>query len=424
MSYQLGLKVLKRLVADEDALGYHKAKLSKKLFHADEVEVYQWIDSHLGSYQKLPVMATLEAQFPELKLITTPEPAKYYLDKIGARFAYEKIDEANIASQALLKDNHDAVDEAALVLSTALSEITEQRHRHKLLNFKTEGPKAVIQAYHNLATSKNPPAIFDWPTLDKQTGGMMPGDLISFVGRPASGKTFKVLRCGLANWQKRRKNVMMVSTEMSTVPIIQRVAAMYAHTNLTQLKIGGYSSNTFKLFTTKMLAVKEEPADLFIMDANLAVDVEAVYGLAAQLNAQMVLIDGAYLLRHKNPRLDRFTRVSENVELMKRFGEDLEIPTVASWQFNRDVMKKDKKKGQKVGVEDIGMSDAIGQVSSVVLGLMQEEGVETIQSRLVEVLKGRNGETGQFRINWDFTTMNFDEVSEKPQQAGESLDFI
>jgi replicative DNA helicase len=424
MSFQLGLKALKRLVTEEDALAFNKAKLTKKLFHADEVGVFEWVDNHLSSYQKLPVLETLCGQFPELKAVQCPEPHKYYLDKITARFAYEKIDEANVSSQQLLKDDKEAVDEAALVLSSALAEITEQRYRNKIVNFKTEGPKMVLQAYHNLATSKNPPAIFDWPTLDKQTGGLMPGDLISFVGRPASGKTFKILRTAIANWKKRQKDVMIVSAEMDTLSISQRIAAMFAHTNLTQLKIGGYGSNTFKLFTGSMVKVKEEPANLYVVDANLAVDVESIYALAAQLGVKLMMIDGAYLLRHRNARLDRYTRVADNVELMKRFTSDLEMPTVASWQFNREVMKKDKKKGQKVGVEDIGYSDAIGQISSIVLGLMQEEGVETMISRLVEVLKGRGGETGQFRINWDFTTMNFDEVIEGEAKAEGALEYL
>lgn len=424
-SYQLGLKALHRLLTDGDALAFHKAKLSKKLFRANEVAVFEFVEQHLGHYQKLPLFETTLAKFPEMGEVAAGEPAKYYLDKLGERFAYERINEANLASQQLLKDDKAAVDEASMMLSTALAEIAEQKYRHKIMDFGLDGPKAVIQAYHNLTTSKNPPAQFGWPTLDDQTGGMYPGDLISFVGRPASGKTFKILRTAKHNWQNLKKDVMIVSTEMDTLSISQRLAAMYAHTNLTQLKIGGYSSTTFQLFTKSMVKVKQEPAKLYVVDGNLAIDVESIYTLAAQLDCKMMLIDGAYLLRHRNARLDRFTRVSENVEAMKRFTADLEIPTVASWQFNREAVKKDKKKGQKAGIEDIGYSDAIGQVSSIVLGLLQEEGVETMNSRLVDVLKGRNGETGQFRINWDFLTMNFDEVIEgEAKPVNDALDYV
>ena len=77
-----------------------------------------------------------------------------------------------------------------------------------------------------------------------------------------------------------------------------------------------------------------------------------------------MVIDGAYLLRHRNVRLDRFTRAAENVELIKRNCTDLEMMAFCSWQFNREASKKQKKgKGEEGDLEDIGYSDAIGQIS-------------------------------------------------------------
>jgi hypothetical protein len=59
---------------------------------------------------------------------------------------------------------------------------------------------------------------------------------------------------------------------------------------------------------------------------------------------------------------------------------------------------------------DRAYADAIGQVSSLVLGLFEDDTVETLKRRNVKVLKGRNGETGSFITNWDFIGMNFSEV--------------
>jgi replicative DNA helicase len=216
------------------------------------------------------------------------------------------------------------------------------------------------------------------------------------------------------NWLMGR-NVLFVSMEMNTLAVAQRAAAMYAHTNLSQLKIGGYPDSTYKLFVKEMDGAPLEKGKLYVIDGNLAADPEDIYTLGQQLQCSVNLIDGGYLLRHRNLRLDRYTKVAENVEAMKRYSTDLEIPTFASWQFNRDASKK--KKGEKAGLEDIGYTDAIGQISTLVLGLMQEEGVETIQSRLIDVLKGRNGEVGQFRVNWDFSKMDFTQLVEGEQKT-------
>ena len=97
--------------------------------------------------------------------------------------------------------------------------------------------------------------------------------------------------------------------------------------------------------------------------------------------------------------------------------------TFASWQFNRKSLEKDSKKGQKPGVEDIGMSDAIGQISSIVLGLMQEDGVETLTSRRVTVMKGRNGEVGGFNVRWDFQKMDFRQLADGEDEK-KTLEFV
>ena len=68
----------------------------------------------------------------------------------------------------------------------------------------------------------------------------------------------------------------------------------------------------------------------------------------------------------------------------------------------------------------------IGQVSSIVLGLFQEEGVETMVRRKIRVLKGRNGEVGAFDINWNFTNMDFTQVQadQLSKEQQKPLDYV
>ena len=44
--------------------------------------------------------------------------------------------------------------------------------------------------------------------------------------------------------------------------------------------------------------------------------------------------------------------------------------------------------------------------------------------RIVRVLKGRNGEVGQFKIGWDFATMNFHEVTETEADKYAELEYV
>jgi replicative DNA helicase len=406
------LKAVRRLCEEKSALHWHKAKLSEQLFKGEyETEVFAWIQNHVTNYKSLPAIETLTQKFPEFKDIPTPEPSKYYLDLLDNRFAYESIDKANIDSQLILKNDPKAVPKALSVLKSTIDRIAHQQHRTRILDVGKEAPKMVLEEYHNVH-DKGAAIEFGWPTFDAMCGGAVAGDVISIVGRPASGKSFLSLYGALHNWRKGR-NVLFASMEMNALTVAQRVAAMYSHTNLTQLKMSSYAQKPYNTFALGMKSMIAEEAKFYVLDGNLAAMVDDIYLLAAQLHCDAVWIDGAYMLKHDNPRLDRFTRVAENVERIKQVTTDLEIPTICSWQFNRQATQKKGTK-QKAGLEDIGYSDAIGQISSVVLGLMQEDSVETINQRLIDVLKGRSGETGQFSINWQFANMDFSESYKAP----------
>lgn len=406
-SYAIGSKTVKRLCQDQSALAWHHAKLSPVLFTLAEQPVFEYVQSHLSQHHVLPQVETLVQHFPDLEPLATPEPASYYLQHLEQQFIHGQVTDANLHAQSLLKADPTAGEAATTVLHEAVRRVALQKYRTRILDMGKEGPSLVLHAYHHVHTLEAM-AEFGWPYLDAQSGGVLPGDVISFVGRPAVGKTWLTLWTTLHNWMVRKLNVLYVSMEMTLLPIAQRIAALYAHQNIAQLKVGGYSDVTLKKFFTGLKAMVKEQAKLYIVDGNLAATVEDLFALAETLQCRMVVIDGAYLLRHRNPRLDRYTRAAENVELIKRSVTDAEMLAFCSWQFNREAAKKQKKAGGDKGdLEDVGYSDAIGQISSIVLSLYQEDTVETLKERKVQVLKGRNGEVGQFSIAWQFDTMTF-----------------
>jgi replicative DNA helicase len=407
MSYALGVKVLKRLCQEQNALTWHKAKLSMVLFKPYEQPMYDWVAQHLKQFHVLPQLETLHAQFPDLAPVEIPEPSKYYLALLEQQYFYDVLNKANVDSQTLLKHAPNAHEQSVEILRKAIRTITEQKYRLRIVDVGKEGASLVMQAYYQSTLSESI-AMFGWPYLDTQSGGIMPGDVISFVGRPAVGKTWLTLWTALHNWTERKMNVLYVSMEMMVLPIIQRITALYTHQNIKQLKMSGFSSSTLTKFGAGLKGLTFEKAKLYVVDGNLTSNVEDLFALAEMLECRIVMIDGAYLLRHNNSRLDRYTRAAENVELIKRACTDQEMISVCSWQFNREASKKQKKnKGEQGDLEDIGYSDAIGQISSIALSLFQEDSVETMKSRKVQVMKGRNGEVGQFSIAWDFILMTF-----------------
>lgn len=421
-TFGIGFKLLKKLCEEQNTLKWYKAKLIPEMFRPGEQEVLEWISNHVTAHHVLPHPDTLFSMFNEIQQFPTPEPGSYYLKHVENRLYYERINNANIESQKVLKDNPGDFQKAMDCLNDTLTFIAGHKYRQRIFDLAKEGPKMVMDAYHNVL-NKEVAGSFGWKHMDEASGGMMPGDVITTIGRPASGKTFMLLRMALHNWETKHRP-LFVSMEMSPLPLIQRLTAMYAHTNISQLKVGGYSTQTYQKFVNSMISMAGGPSGFYVVDGNLAANVDDIYTLALQLKCNQVYIDGAYLLKHPNSRLDRYTKVAENIELIKQRTTDLEIPTIASYQFARTASKKGSNKGgfkgasattEEAGLEDIAFSDAIGQISSICLGLFEEESVETLERRKIRVMKGRSGEVGSFDIHWDFTNLNFSQIGDEPE---------
>lgn len=412
--YNIGVKTLLRFLQEADALEFHKAKLTPALFKgADESSLFEFALTHLHKYHHLPKPETILAQFPMLAEYTAPEPIQYYLDLLLNRFEYDTINNANLASQQVLMKDKTATGSALNVLDTAKQVIVEQRYRQEIMDFGKEGATFLKRQYWGTAGKKLPVIGFGWHYMDGDVGGrLMPGDIVSIVGRPSMGKTWFVLYCALYNWHVLKRNVLFVSMEMNTLAIAQRAGAMYTSIPVKQLMEGSMATGTYQIFDKGIQGLVNEDAKLYIVNGRMAATTPEIYTLAVQLGCAVVAIDGAYLVKNKNPRLNRYERVAENVEDMKVRGEDCDMVSIASWQFAKTAVKnkESKKKGEKPGLEDIGYSDAIAQTSSMVLGLMQDEGIETMNTRIIDLLKGRNGETGKFAVNWLFNVMDFNQV--------------
>lgn len=419
----IGTKLLAGLLQHEKGLEtFFKLHLDDALFKGAEQEVFVFFAGHVAKYGALPNKATIEAAGFTLPT-EVEEPPQYYYDKVVERDLHLRLKQAVLDSGDML--NKQKPVEALERLTIAVQEAMLRQHKNRIVDFAAEGQTVVHDEYKKkLLLGDHYGLKFGWPSLDAMTGGLSGGDVVSMVGRPAMGKTYQMLYTALHQWKEHGRRPLFVSMEMKPVLIMQRLAAMDAKKSITQLKTAELSTSNLKAMMTQLQSNKTKQP-FWVVDGSLSATVDDITMLARQLKPDVVYIDGAYLLRHPNVRMGRWERVTENAERTKSvLAEGLDLPVVQSYQFNREATKK---KHGAPGVEDIAYTDAIGQLSSVVLGLMQEESVETLIERKIQVLKGRNGETGEFTINWKFDTapdwMNFSEKL-KPKNEAEAQESI
>lgn len=416
----IGRKLLSSIVLSGDVQEMMSLNLSPALFKDSENLLFDFIIGHLQKHGKLPSFSTIE-EIPgfEDALIETTEPASYYLEGVEKRHLQTVMKSFMNEAAACLKDDDKDPEKAFSILLNGVSNLHRHRHRKQLIDFR-DAAELIYKEYvkQNSANDEHG-LMFGWPSVDEKTGGLKPGDFCSFIGRPASGKTFQLLYNALNAWQGD-KVPLFVSMEMAHIVIMQRLAAMQTHKTLTHIMKGQMTTKAFAAMMELLENLKTKKNPLWIVDGNLSQTVDDIILLCQQLKPKALYVDGAYLLRHSNQKIGRFERQTENAEgLKQRVATDLGIPVVASYQFGKAAAKKKKGgsggDGEKAGLEDIYGSDAIAQLSTLVFGLMQPESIETQKEREVDIMKGRNGETGRFTINWDFIGMNFSEVEKNNQ---------
>lgn len=390
------------------------------LFLASEADAWEFVREFVKSYQALPTVETLEAH-TGTSLVPHSEPAGYYFDLMKARHTERKLKSLmKEVQQKLAPEAYDPDAALGVVIETAMSLVTAANAK-QLADFRHS-----FETLKNDYVAKNQEAesgglMLGWPSVDKETGGLIRGDVLSMVGRPAAGKTFQMLFGAMHGWLENGRQFLatgvkpdqsqsrlFVSMEMSLLPIQQRMGAMATNLAVGKIKKGALGTKLFNAYKEGLSVLEGFPDPFWIVDGNLTATVDDIFMLARQLKPDAIFIDGAYLLQHPTER-DRFRRVAENADLIKKQLAPI-APVACSWQFAKTASKK--KKGEKVTGDDVGYSDAIFQVSSLMLGLLQDDSVETINQRKIEILKGRNGETGSFMTKWDFDKMDFREIVE------------
>lgn len=422
-----GARLLRSLLGTASPIeAYLDMNLDKEVFQEDEYALFAYVRKHIVTHSVFPDESTLaeaykEGLIPLLPDDTAPEPPSYYYDRMVERHFHVELKNALFEAQTLLNQKSPMV--ALEVVKETAMRLTTKKYRKNVVNFSKDSAELVYLEYSKKAKQGDNYGLqLGWPTVDEMSGGLIGGDVVSIIGRPAMGKTWMMLFSAL-NAFKHGGVPLFVSMEIKPLPLIQRMAAMLSHKSIYQLKHASLNDKSLKNMLAQLKAL-QTGLPFWIVDGALAATVSDIELLARQYNPSAIFIDGAYLLKHENPKVNRWERVTDNAERIKgELAESLNVPVVISYQFNRESVKK---KHGPATVADVAYTDAIGQLSSLVLGIMQQESVETLLEREIDILKGRSGEVGKFKINWLFDEVGGDYMNftEKKKFIVEDLKYI
>ena len=414
MNVSLGEELVSALVLADDPAEFVRLSGAEPLLKLHEKDAYAAVKAHVQKFGRLPKRETCLEEYGITVADVLEPPAFYFAKLVDRHIKMTLTQSVRDVNENLLGDPRQALER----FRQAIFDLSRQTNLTEIVDFR-DSADILIPAY--LAKFRGDSAYnikLGWPSLDKMTGGIGGGDLVSFVGRPQQGKTQLLLWAALHVHQVQRKPVMFVSMEMKPELILERGAGIYTHTPLSEIRqqrgrmIPKYNWVKFK---ERLYELKDDDVPMWIVDGKLTSTVDDIFLLASQMKPAALFVDGAYLLQHRNDRLARHERIAKNCDLLKgQVATDLNIPVTCTWQFNREGAKSKAKRGERGGgLENIAGSDTIGTHSSLICSLLEEDqDPSTLVRREVYIEKGRQGEAGKFEILWDWERMDFSEYEE------------
>ena len=271
-----------------------------------------------------------------------------------------------------------------------------------------------------------------FPGLDNLLGGgLKKQEMVVLAARPSIGKTALALNIARNVAMKsvpnqRRKSVAFFSLEMSAEQVAQRLLCTESKVPLSSISDGSFLPEE-----TKRLAAGVDS----LSDANLFVDPTgglSIFELRAKARKlkeadaglDLIIIDYLQLMRagDVSSRDGRQVEVSAISGGIKKLAKDLNVPVLVLSQLNREVEKTPNNKTVRPKLSNLRESGSIEQDADVVIFLHRDrdEAKETnreaarngVESLLL-VEKNRNGKTGEVKVQFFPSLMEFRTITHK-----------
>lgn len=225
-----------------------------------------------------------------------------------------------------------------------------------------------------------------WPKLNKIAKFFRPSDLLLIVGRLGMGKSWLIVYWA---WflAKQGSRVMLVSKEMSTEAMEDRLEALNFHLDWEHMRAGSLPKNEIKRWTRARM--KRSIPEIIINghETMKGTGFAEIVSEVEKEKPQAVFIDAAYRIATEElPRnANEVAKLTYIAQTGKRLAKSYNILVGMSTQMNRQA--EDKLGNTKGGVTTVYGADAWMQEADAAFEVSGNRKVDN--QRMLSILKGR-----------------------------------
>ena len=255
--------------------------------------------------------------------------------------------------------------------------------------------------------------------IDHKVSGLRGGEMVVLAARPSMGKTSLAMNMaenialGVNDPNREGHAVGIFSLEMSYLSLVTRMVCCHAEVPGFQLSQGYVSPEFHGRLVQAASALRKAP---IFMDDTGGLDVMELRARARRMkkkyDIRLIVIDYLQLLNcreysHQGRQLET-SAISANLKAM---AKELNLPVLVLSQLSRAPEQRDKEGRPKLS--DLRDSGAIEQDADVVMMLRRPcrypgtEGSEDERLAIVDIVKQRNGPTGEIYMNFEDSYTRF-----------------
>ncbi len=242
-----------------------------------------------------------------------------------------------------------------------------------------------------------------YASLDNETAGLQPSELIILAARPSMGKTALALNIAENVALRQREPVAIFSLEMSKESLLLRLLSSQARVDAHKFRTGHLNRNDWSKVTTSLAELGEAPIWIDDSASSTVLEMGAkARRLKRDRGLALVIVDYIQLVvptlnRRSSNRQEEVSSISR---ALKALAKELKVPVLVLSQLTR-APEREERKPQ---LADLRESGAIEQDADMVLFINRPNFYKTdipdeerAKAELI-IAKQRNGPTGSLNF--------------------------
>lgn len=367
-------------------------------------KLYRTIRDHSTQYGSVPTIKQIKRDFPNYPLIQVEDEYPYLIDELRdmrTRAVLEDALQRGVEGWDDRETQH-VID----VLTQALTQIGQEVSATRDVDLAQTGPGRLEQydAYSEQGELRGVPSGFK--PLDEALLGFQPGNLITFIGPPKSGKSTLMLLAAKNAWLQGYK-VVYLGFEMTNTEQAERWDSILAGVNHTRLRSGTLTDEEWVKLESHLNNLDGQPPFIVSTDSHSALTLSGARAKADKFKPDALYVDGAYMMEDESGEAKGTPRALTNLTRgFKMLADHLGIPILLATQA---LSYKIGKGG--LTSDTIGYSSSFAQDSTAIIGIMPTDDPGVAK---VNIVDARNAPRLEFFIRRDWNNGDFSVLDEDP----------